>query len=644
MSLLACRIATVLFAGLLAALPLPALAQGHESHHPGAASAEPSEAATTSPPAQEMEQKGAGGMMGGKGGMGAGGMMGGEGMMSGGGEARKGMGMGEMMDAMRRPKSTELFPSLLELPPTADRQRADLQRRATARMSEGAAVLSEELRALSAAAHDDDLKAMEQAARGVHEGLAQLESAIAVRRALSEEGTGRQTALRWFQSELGLLPSHSAPSARRVLGMAPFELFICGLLIIAVFAGLWLYALRMRRASQLLERLVAGASTDPPEGSGTGTGPVSSVPNSTPPAPSDAELPRLGLLPVERKKLCRLRVARIFQETPDIKTFRLVSCDRGPIPFSYLPGQFLTLTLPVGEKPIRRSYTISSAPTQGYYCEITVKREEQGQGSRFLHDELEEGQTLQVRGPSGKLTFTGDEADSIALISGGVGITPMMSVARALTDMGWRGEVYFIVACRDPEHFIFASELERMARDNPKLHVHAAMSRLEDDLPGYHRGRLTKETLAEWIPDIASQRIHLCGAPAMMDATKAMLVELGVPGERIHTESFGSEHKPDRAPREAEPVPVADALQLSFQSSQKSTHFLPGETVLEAAERVRVDINYSCRVGSCGECAVRLLSGAVKMEVEDALEPEDKAAGVILACQARATSDIAVEA
>jgi len=66
--------------------------------------------------------------------------------------------------------------------------------------------------------------------------------------------------------------------------------------------------------------------------------------------------------------------------------------------------------------------------------------------------------------------------------------------------------------------------------------------------------------------------------------------------------------------------------------------------VLEAAERVGVDINYSCRVGSCGECAVRLLSGEVKMEVEDALEPQDKAAGVILTCQARATSDITVEA
>ena len=400
----------------------------------------------------------------------------------------------------------------------------------------------------------------------------------------------------------------------------------------------------MRRAAQLLERLVAGASTEPPEDGGVEAARASPVPAPPPLPGSGDEPPQAGLLPVERKKLCRLRVARVFHETPDVKTFRLVSCDRGPIPFSYLPGQFLTLTLPVGEKPIRRSYTISSAPTQGYYCEITVKREEQGQGSRFLHDQLAEGQTLQVRAPSGKFTFTGKEAESIVLIAGGVGITPMMSVARALTDMGWRGEIHFIAACRDPEHFIFASDLDRMARDHPNLHVHVAMSRLEEEVPGVHRGRLTKECLAAWIPDIASRRIHLCGAPAMMAATKSMLSDLGVPGDDIYTESFGSEHKPDPTPRPAEPAPAAGAVQVAFQSSQKSTRLLAGETVLEAAERIGVDINYSCRVGSCGECAVRLLSGEVKMEVEDALEPQDKAAGVILTCQARATSDITVEA
>ena len=68
------------------------------------------------------------------------------------------------------------------------------------------------------------------------------------------------------------------------------------------------------------------------------------------------------------------------------------------------------------------------------------------------------------------------------------------------------------------------------------------------------------------------------------------------------------------------------------------------ETVLESAERIGVEMNYSCRVGICGECSVRMLSGEVKMDVEDALEPEDKAAGIILGCQARPTKNVVVEA
>ncbi len=134
----------------------------------------------------------------------------------------------------------------------------------------------------------------------------------------------------------------------------------------------------------------------------------------------------------------------------------------------------------------------------------------------------------------------------------------------------------------------------------------------------------------------------------MMDAVKQMLADLGVPSERIKTESFGSQEKPaTRATvRAAQPeeAPGQPAATLAFQLSAKSTTVQEGETVLETGERIGVDMNYSCRVGSCGECSVRLISGEVKMDVEDALEPEDKAAGIILACQARPTSNIVVGA
>jgi len=442
-----------------------------------------------------------------------------------------------------------------------------------------------------------------------------------------------------------------------------------------------MYFFKMRRAAALMEKLAtadpstigspvkaavggspaivpaAPAASDNPPSSRTATGSATAAADCCAETEVECaaedgatERPDIspGLLRVAKRKLCRLRVAKIYPETTDVKTFRLVACHGGPLPFNYLPGQFLTLTLPVGEKPIRRSYTIASSPTQGYYCEITVKREDKGAGSRYLHDTVKEGDALEVQAPSGKFIFTGKEADSVVLIAGGVGITPMMSITRALTDMGWQGDIYFMVACRDPEHFIFQSELKALEQRHSNLHLHVAMSRIEKDVDGYHAGRLSKDLLADSVPDIASKWIHLCGAPRMMDTTKQMLAELNVPAGQIHLENFGSQQKPraKAAARETAGVspPTKTAATLNFAASGKSTQFLPDETVLEAAERVDVNIDNSCRVGMCGVCTVKLSSGQVSMEVEDGLDPDDKAAGMILACQAKSAGDVTVEA
>lgn len=604
-------------------------------------------------------------------GPGPGGMMGG------------GMGgmMDEMMEKMGAPKPKEMYPRLMDLPDLPMDQRAEIEREAHQRMVDGTKLLSEGLDELTNAAPTDDFDAMQAATAKMREGLAQFESGLAAHRAIAEGKAPRNVALQWFKREMNLLPPASAePSGFRLWGMTPFHTTVMVVLVLFAAAMIAMYFFKMRRASTLLEKL---AAAEPNSGTGAAVvstetdAPPASAEQSTAPAtskgvgasaqataadccedteatcPSDEQSPdrpdiSAGLLPIRKKKLCRLRVARIDQETPDVKTFRLVSCHGGGIPFSYLPGQFLTLTLPVGEKPIRRSYTISSSPTQGYYCEISVKREEHGAGSRYLHDQVNVGDTIEVQAPSGKFFFTGKEADSIVLIAGGVGITPMMSVTRALTDMAWEGDVCFIVACHDPEHFIFESELKRLAERHPNLHLFAAMSRVEKDADGYRKGRISREMLKEWVPDIASRRIHICGPPAMMDAVKKMLAELDVPADNIFTENFGGEQKPRVRAEQRAKVAETDIAEtggtVTFSTSGKSTELQPDETILEASERVGVDIDYSCRTGMCGVCVVKLLSGQVSMEVEDGLEPDDKEAGMILACQAKSTGDVSVEA
>ena len=125
------------------------------------------------------------------------------------------------------------------------------------------------------------------------------------------------------------------------------------------------------------------------------------------------------------------------------------------------------------------------------------------------------------------------------LIGGGVGLTPLMSVIRYLTDRGWPQDIYLLYCCRSTEDFVFREELEHLQRRHANLHVVATMTRAEGTTWMGPTGRLTKELLVQTVPDLPSRWIHLCGPPAMMDALRAILLDLGVPRGRIKTEAFG---------------------------------------------------------------------------------------------------------
>ena len=336
----------------------------------------------------------------------------------------------------------------------------------------------------------------------------------------------------------------------------------------------------------------------------------------------------------------------IVTETPSVKTFRLLpSSSDSLMPFTFVPGQFLNVAFGIGGARMNRSYSISSSPTQRDYVELTVRREPRGAVSRHINDLLKVGDQIEAGGPVGKFTFTGTEADSIVLIAAGVGITPMISITRYLTERSWAGDIFFLYTCRTPADFIFANEVAALQRLNPKLHVAVTISQPErTDWKGT-RGRITKEWLTQTVPDLTSRKIHLCGPPPMMDSTKAILTELGVPPERVKTEAFGATKPAPAAPGiTAKPVAPATGPLITFSNNNKSAKIHVDQTVLELSEELGIGIEFSCRVGTCGLCKVKMTSGEVEMAVEDALDAHDKAKGIILACQAKPKGDVAVEA
>ena len=350
-----------------------------------------------------------------------------------------------------------------------------------------------------------------------------------------------------------------------------------------------------------------------------------------------------------------LRVGSIVTETPSVKTFRLLpSSGDHFLPFTFVPGQFLNVAFWIGGARMNRSYSISSSPTRREHVELTVRREPRGAVSRHVVDLLKIGDQIEVGGPVGRFTFTGTEADSVVLIAGGVGITPMMSITRYLTDLSWDGDIFLIYQCRTPTEFIFANEFPELQRVNRKLRVVVAMSRPEGTNWEGLRGHLTKDLFTETVPNLASRRIHLCGPPSMMESTKAILVELEVPADHLKTEAFGAvKPAPAAAGTSLKPTAPATGPLVMFSKNNKSAKIHvdlrsgdspPLQTILELSEELGIGIEFSCRVGTCGVCKVKMTSGEVEMAVQDALEADDKANGIILACQAKPKGEVTVEA
>ncbi len=342
----------------------------------------------------------------------------------------------------------------------------------------------------------------------------------------------------------------------------------------------------------------------------------------------------------------QLRVGSIIKETPNVKTFRLLpsSGDRC-LPFTFVPGQFLNLAFWIGGARMNRSYSISSSPNQRDHIDLTVRREPRGAVSRHIVDLLKVGDIIEAGGPVGKFTFDGSEADSIVLISGGVGITPMVSISRYLTERSWPGDIFFIYVCRTPSDYILADTIAALQSENPRLHVIITMTRAEGTDWQGPRGHLTAEFLAQSVPELTSRRIHLCGPIPMMDATKVLLTEMGVPAGQLKTEAFGTPMpSPVAIGTTAKPSATATGPLVTFSKNNKSAKIHDGQTVLELSEELGIGIQFSCRVGTCGVCKVKMTSGEVTMAVEDSLDADDKTNGIFLACQAIPKGEINVEA
>jgi ferredoxin-NADP reductase len=316
--------------------------------------------------------------------------------------------------------------------------------------------------------------------------------------------------------------------------------------------------------------------------------------------------------------LREVRIAEIRRETPSAVTLVLADAGDSPGSFDFRPGQYFTLVADVDGRPMRRAYSASSAPGSSR-LEVTVKHVEHGRFSTHVHRNLRAGDRLAVRGPSGTFHAEPRPQDEIVLIAAGSGVTPMMSMIRTRLT----GRIALLYSSRDEQEIIFADELTRLEKDDPdRLSVtHVLTSR---------DGRLDAEGIRRWVTGLSpasGAHYYVCGPEPLMDAVRNVLTGLGVPDELVHHERYISATDTTAA------TTVPQELTVEQDGDPVGTVVVePGQTLLDAGLAAGLPMPYSCMVGNCGECMVRLRGGEVTQNAADCLTPQQKADGFVLTC------------
>ncbi|MBQ0757339.1 MAG: hybrid-cluster NAD(P)-dependent oxidoreductase [Amphritea sp.] len=344
-----------------------------------------------------------------------------------------------------------------------------------------------------------------------------------------------------------------------------------------------------------------------------------------------------------------VRCVKVIAETHDVTTFTFGMSQ--PVLFFFKPGQFVTLELEIEGERVMRSYTISSSPSIPYSFSITVKRVVDGKVSNWLHDNLKPGDQLAVHGPVGQFNCMDYPAEKILLLSGGVGITPVMSMARWWFDTDSEVDMVFAHSARSPKDIIFARELEYMSTriDNFQMHLICEKTEIGQAWGGY-RGYLNHHMLSLIAPDFMEREVFCCGPEPYMKAIKSMLQDAGFDMDRYHEESFGAtpvkdveqaEKHADAA--EIEDLQPKDMVQVTFTDAGKEVAVALGTNLNEAAIEAGVNISKACGVGICGACRVKVVSGDFEMAQNGGISEEEIAQGYVLSCCTSVTGNIEID-
>lgn len=333
-----------------------------------------------------------------------------------------------------------------------------------------------------------------------------------------------------------------------------------------------------------------------------------------------------------------LRVTETRRESSQVLSIRLEAEDHGPLPPA-LPGQYLTVKITgAGEPAPLRSYSLSDDSSTGSY-RISVKREEHGVVSQWLHAHIRPGSVIAAAAPRGDFYLT-DHDGPVVLFSAGIGATPVLAMLHALSVAGSRRNVWWLHTTRNRETQAFSEEVTTLIESLP----HATQQVFYTET----QGRLRRESVATLgLPTDAT--VYLCGPGQFMADMRDDLVGMGFDPNHIHSELFGAlpainpgivetgARKPPHPPA----GPRGTGPAITFARSGLTVNWSPRyPSILDLAEACDVPTRFSCRSGVCHVCLTGIVAGTATY-VQQPLEPP--ADGSVLICSAAPETDVVLD-
>ena len=340
------------------------------------------------------------------------------------------------------------------------------------------------------------------------------------------------------------------------------------------------------------------------------------------------------------KKFHKIGVVKKATETRDSVRIALAVPTELQSEFSFLPGQHLPIRIEKDGKPLRRTYSICSAPGD-WPLEIGVRVQNGGVFSEFAANKLAVGDQLDVMPPFGQFHANTDPTNNKFYLgfAAGSGITPILSIVATILRDEPNSRFAVFYGNRRQSTTMFIDDLYALKNRYPeRLQLSFIFSQEDQEFP-IATGRLDADKVAELYaafcrgdhPDEA----FVCGPDTMIESVTDALAGLGLDVANIRSERFGVPRK-----GKAKPAPVAAVgeatITVILDGHKKSFEMADAdENIVDAAAGQGIDLPYSCKGGVCATCRCHVREGKVTMATNYGLEPWEVEQGFVLACQSR---------